>query len=79
MTAQETALAIALGACRFVPGSWEKRFARDMAARARARPEDPLMPKQARWLRRLHHKYRRQIPSHRCNFRCRLEELPGSL
>lgn len=79
MTREEMVLAGELSRSRFVPGSWEKRFARDIATLASERPEKALTPKQGRWLRILHHKFRRQIPGHRCGIFCRIEELPGSL
>ncbi len=79
MTTEEITLAGELSRSRFVPGSWEKRFARDMGAIARESPQKDLTTRQARWLRILHHKFRRQIPSHRCGSFCRIEELPGAI
>ena len=81
MTPEERALARELARCRFIPGSFEKRFARHMATIARdaSEPAKPLSAGQARWLRILHHKFRRQIPEHRCGTFCRLEELAGAL
>lgn len=52
-----------LAKCTFYPGSWPKRFVRDMAARAEA--EDwyavPLTPRQAAALVKVAHHYRRQL------------------
>jgi hypothetical protein len=79
MTDSERILASELVACRFVPGSFEKRFARDLASIARELPEKAITVKQTRWLRILHHRFRRQIPNHRCGLFCRLEELSGAL
>lgn len=62
MSNEEKQMAIALGRCVFLPGSPPKRFARDMAANARSENPKPLTEKQASWLRKLVHNYRRQIP-----------------
>ncbi len=47
----------ALARCSFLPGSWDKRFARDMAARTE------FSPRQAANIARLAWKYRRQMPA----------------
>lgn len=60
MTADEVALATALGRCSFSVGSFDKRFARDISAAAAV--QQPLITaKQADLLRRLVTRYRRQI------------------
>lgn len=64
MTPFERELALALASVSFLPGSRDKRFAREMAERAQAAPDRPLSEKQAATLRRLAGKYRRQIPRH---------------
>lgn len=79
MTDQERAIARDLGGCRFVPGSWEKRFSRNMSALAWDPAAKGLTKAQRRWLLILHHRFRRQIPGHRCGAFCRIEELPGAL
>lgn len=68
-----------LAKCRFVPGTFAKRFARDLAAMATNQPDRPLSERQLACLKRQHHTFRRQIPSHRCTEFCRVNELPGSL
>lgn len=60
MTPAEVRLAYALFLCTFPCASWDKRFARDMHARATvAAPQ--ISERQAAVLRRLTTKYRRQI------------------
>jgi hypothetical protein len=49
-----------LARCSFLPGSWDKRFARDLAARAED-PEATITEKQAAALARLTQRYRRQL------------------
>lgn len=63
MTPAERSIAIALGRCSFPPGSWDKRFARDLASVAERSPEIAYTERQAAHLLRLAHKYRRQLPS----------------
>lgn len=61
MTDHEVRMALALGACRFSPGSVDKRIARTLSAQARE--ESPMITaKQARMLLRKVERYRRQIP-----------------
>ncbi|MCB1537246.1 MAG: hypothetical protein KDJ44_21690 [Rhodoblastus sp.] len=62
MSPFERDLALALEGVSFLPGSKDKRFARDMAARAKTEPDRALTESQAANLRRLGRKYRRQIP-----------------
>jgi hypothetical protein len=47
----------ALSKCRFLPASFDKRFARSMANKALG---DELSPRQAKQLDRIFHRYRRQ-------------------
>ena len=66
MTESERRMAKSLAVCRFIPGIPTKRFARDMAERARleengAEPK-ALTEKQAKYLREAVWKFRRQIP-----------------
>jgi hypothetical protein len=63
MTPAERQIALALARCTFLPGSWQKRFARDMAAMATHAPDHPLSERQTAWLIRLAHTYRRQLPT----------------
>ena len=56
MTEKERGLVQALASCRFLPGSWDKRFVKDMAA------QTLVTEKQAQQIARLAWKYRRQIP-----------------
>jgi hypothetical protein len=60
MTPGERSDALALGMCRFAPATFDKRFARDL--RARAQDKEPLITDaQAVVLARLAHRYRKQI------------------
>ena len=60
-------LARALHGCSMLPGSWDKRFARNMAEIADADDREPgkygITQAQKDQLIRLAHKYRRQIPN----------------
>lgn len=47
-----------LASCTFLPGSWNKRFVRDLSTLG---PYDLLSPKQEVTVERLAHLYRRQI------------------
>ena len=60
MTDEQRDMARALGQCSFLPGSWDKRFARDMAAMAED-PDAALTRRQAETLMEVCHRYRRQI------------------
>ena len=61
MTPDEVRMALALGACRFSPGTFAKRFAGQTAANA---VHDQLITdKGAAFLRKLVWSYRRQIPA----------------
>lgn len=48
-----------LARCTFLPGSYQKRFVRDLEARVNE--DTPLTEKQAAYLDKLHHMYRNQI------------------
>lgn len=63
MTQTEKEIALALGNCTFLPGSWDKRFARDLAFAAKNSPDVAFTERQAAHLLRLAHKYRRQLPA----------------
>jgi len=54
-------IAKALARCTFVPGCWDKRFARAMAALADHNPDWEFTERQRASLIRLAHKYRRQV------------------
>ena len=60
MTEQEKDAALALSKCTFLPGSFEKRFARDMASIVNGEMPQ-ITPKQKIYLWRLTYKFRRQI------------------
>jgi hypothetical protein len=47
-----------LSNCRFLPGSWDRKFVRDLSSKPR---EATLSPKQVRYLKKLYYRYRRQI------------------
>ena len=58
MTQEQKQMLAALRNCTFLPGSYDKRFVNDMSNKA----EDyELSDKQAVFLEKLHHRYRRQI------------------
>jgi hypothetical protein len=63
MTELQINKALALLKCTFLPGSFQKRFAKDMGAMARNNPQAELTEKQAAYLDLLFHQYRRQIPN----------------
>lgn len=60
MTPRETQIAIALSHCRFLPGSYQKRFVREMADTAKHNSAHELTCKQVRYLGILWHQYRGQ-------------------
>ena len=61
MTADEAQLAYALARCKMVPGSYNKRFSRDLAGMAHQGKD--LTDPQRRNLLKLVIRYRRQIPA----------------
>lgn len=61
LTDPEKQIALALGACSFSPGTWDKRFCHAMATKAAKEPEDDLSERQRDNLLRMAHKYRRQL------------------
>ena len=62
MTEEQILVAQALERCTFLPGSPEKRFARDMGSRSRTLHPAALTERQARHLARLAWRFRRQMP-----------------
>lgn len=63
MTPYEVELATALGECSMLPGSAQKRFARDLAFRAKHQPEKPITLRQRHYMEILAWRYRRQLPA----------------
>jgi len=63
MTEREKIAARTLARCRFAVGSYDKRFARDMASIANNKPETELSEKQLAYLWKCVYRYRRQIGS----------------
>jgi hypothetical protein len=61
MTADELVKVKYLRACRFLPGSPDKRFAAHLGAIADLDPSPALTKKQGEYLERCFHRYRRQI------------------
>lgn len=61
MTEQQQKDFARLAQCTFLPGSPQKRFARDMAAIAKNNPTYELSDRQSQWLDKLMHNYRRQL------------------
>jgi hypothetical protein len=62
MTHAEQQLAKALARCTFIPASFDKRFAKDIRARAEMEPPT-ITEKQAALMREKVRRYRRQIPA----------------
>ncbi len=63
MTKDEIIIALNLDQCTFLPGSFEKRFARDLCIQAKTNPEKELSEKQREYLFLMLKRYRRQIPA----------------
>lgn len=61
MTPDQITKALKLRTCSFLPGSWDKRFAKDIGDVAKQDPGKELTPAQAEWLDKLTHRYRRQL------------------
>ena len=59
MTPEQRAKVQQLIRCTFLPGSYQKRFVQDL--HARLEDDTPLTEKQAAYLDKLHHMYRKQI------------------
>lgn len=62
MTNDEQTICKAIGTVRFLPGSWDKRFANNMAALAVSDPQVELSAGMKEWIYRILYKYRRQLP-----------------
>lgn len=60
MTDEQRAMIAALERCTMSPGSWDKRFSRDLFFQAKADPKMELSPRQEWALRRTYYRYRRQ-------------------
>ena len=54
-------VATALGACSYLPGSWDKQFARHVAVRAKHGSDADFSERERAILLELAHKYRRQL------------------
>lgn len=63
MTEDQVKLATALGRVTYLPGTNEKRFARNMASIAEYRPDIEITEKQAAYMTSLAWKFRRQMPA----------------
>lgn len=61
MTVEEIDLAIDLHRCRYAPATFEKKFSSDMAHRAVHEVHPCITEKQAAVLRKMEHRYRRQL------------------
>ena len=61
MSEEQIAQAKLLNRCTYLPGSFEKRFARNMAALAESNPDKELTAKQSEWLEKQFFRYRNQI------------------
>lgn len=60
MTAEQREICIKLGNLRYLPGSWDKKFARNVYGKAVDGKE--LTETQKEWIYRLLYKYRGQVP-----------------
>jgi hypothetical protein len=63
MTPADRDLITALAVCSFPPGSYDKRFVRDLHSRMASKDAGPLTEKQSAYLRILAWRYRRQMPA----------------
>jgi hypothetical protein len=61
MTDAEKKACIAIGNGRYLPGTWDKRFARKMHEIALQSPDKGLSEKQRDQIKRIMHKYRKSI------------------
>lgn len=75
MTGREIELATALGKCTFIPGSFDKSFARSMAHIAKQSPEFNISPRQSYCLYKIARKYRRQITAIEIPTQAEIDEL----
>ena len=60
ITQTEKDMLLSLSKCTFLPGSWEKRFVRNLHFTARSK-KPTISPKQREWLVEIAHRYRNQI------------------
>jgi hypothetical protein len=60
MTETEKDMLHRLSRCTFLPGSWEKRFVRNLHFTARSK-KPTISPKQREWLVEIAYRYRNQI------------------
>lgn len=64
MTFHEIELAKALGNCSYLPGTSQKRFARDILFLAEHSPDRELSDRQRHYMQLMAWRYRRQMPRH---------------
>lgn len=62
MTRDEQQICLAIGNVRYLPGTWDKRFARKMAEIAEQNPAKELSEGQKTQVYRILYKYRKQMP-----------------
>lgn len=74
MTADEATIARALNGCRFLPGSYTKRFVRTVAAMS---PASELTQRQIEHLWRVAWSYRRQLPKNLVDLAARYSGCQG--
>jgi len=63
MTSNEIKVALALGVCSYQSGSFEKRFAHNIANMAREHPHTPMTERGRAWMWKQARRYRRQLPT----------------
>jgi hypothetical protein len=62
MTPEQIEICLKFGNVRFLPGSFDKRFAYNVHAIASRTPDKQLSDSQNEWMFRLLYKYRKQLP-----------------
>lgn len=62
MTQEQKEICLALGGVTYLPGSFDKRFGRNLYGIAESKPDKELSEKQNEWMYRLLYKYRKQLP-----------------
>ncbi len=62
MSADELFIIEKLGACRYAPATWSKRFVRDLYHASKDTPEVELSELQKAWIYRILYTKRKQLP-----------------
>lgn len=75
MTEEEKLICTALGNIKILPGTWAKRFCRQMCSLVKDDPAKELSEKQKYWIYRMLHTYRKQLPNTYQKFKDKIPEL----